>query len=92
MTASAPSAPSDPSTPARRSTLSLCIVLEELDRSGAGSLEFWRTYWAALPHLTEAELFRVARAVGPAGQASLRTLRDHAYLRTPSDRAARATG
>src|SRR5688500_10986086 len=74
--------------------LSLRIVLDELERSGAGSLEFWRVYWAALPHLTEAELFRVARAVGPAGRASLRTLRDHAYLPPPPTpgRGARAGG
>ena len=77
------SSPSTPRTPAHRSSLSLRIVLEALDRSGAGSLEFWRVYWTAVPHLTEADLVRVARAVGPVGRAHLRTL---------SGREARATG
>jgi hypothetical protein len=77
------SSPSSPKGFAHRSSLSLRIVLEALDRSGAGSLEFWRVYWAAVPHLTEAELVRVARAVGPAGRA---------YLRTLSGREARAAG
>ena len=79
-----------PSAAPPRSLLSLRIVLEELGRSGAGSLEFWRVYWAAFPHLTEAEHFRVARAVGPVGRAYLRALRDHAYLPTPPDPNARA--
>lgn len=53
---------------------SLRIVLEELGRSGSGSLDFWRVYWAALPRLTDADLLRVTRAVGPRGGTYLRAL------------------
>jgi hypothetical protein len=51
-----------------RTSPSLRIVLQELDRSGSGSLEFWRVYWAAFPRLTDVDLVRVARVVGPLGR------------------------
>ena len=51
-------------------------MLEELDQSGTGSLEFRQRVWRALTYLSDEDLvrLRLARTVGPAARVSLRRL------------------
>ena len=58
----------------------LRVLLQEIEYSGSSSGLFWQCFWASWPHLTDADLERLALAVGTRGRAQFRAITRFATL------------